>query len=623
MKTCAKILGTILLLASYSFARGVLSGNCEQGGQRLTILGAQSSTYVQASYPACTVTVYVVGSGTPTTIYVDNSGTPLSNPFVANLDGSYYFYADDGNYQINLSGLPILTPYNRYGTISGGISASVSTTPTANFIPQAYNTGLIDIGWLSRTGSGSKVFTAGAGSFLNGQGACFDSASNIVSCGFTPGAGTVTNLSVGNLSSLFTTSVGSPTSTPAITFNPSNFNANYVLAGPVSGGAGAYSARALVSLDIPNNAANTTGNAATATALATLPTPCSSGNAPTGILANGNSTGCQPVGGGGISGVLQPLVATLISGVITIACSSGSPCGATIDGTTYTYTSNMTCSAPSGSPTARIYVSNGSTDSAQGGVAGHVSIRSTLTSANPISCTGIDAPQYSQSSFPPSAIPIASVTATTPGTWDTPTNLSSIQSSNSPPIPGTGCTTFTGTPPTINCPGTGGSSNPQLLLSEGPQSASCPSTDTALPGGTYVIPGGFTIGIGDFIEVHVAVGKTGTATSPTPDIAINGTAMDDHGGFGYIITMNAAATPPYFSSFDGKISVVSSTEAILNVRQAAKYGAGTISSQGFDATGLSTITGNPTITVTGANCGSGDTMFIQHMEVWYGKAVHL
>ena len=40
-------------------------------------------------------------------------------------------------------------------------------------------------------------------------------------------------------------------------------------------------------------AINISGNAATATALAALPTPCSSGSAPTGILANGNSTGCS------------------------------------------------------------------------------------------------------------------------------------------------------------------------------------------------------------------------------------------------------------------------------------------------------------------------------------------
>ncbi len=48
-----------------------------------------------------------------------------------------------------------------------------------------------------------------------------------------------------------------------------NINANYFLAGPTAGSAGTVQYRALVSSDIPNNAANTSGNAATATALAT------------------------------------------------------------------------------------------------------------------------------------------------------------------------------------------------------------------------------------------------------------------------------------------------------------------------------------------------------------------
>jgi hypothetical protein len=55
---------------------------------------------------------------------------------------------------------------------------------------------------------------------------------------------------------------------------------------------------ALLSADIPNNAANTTGNAATATALAAAPTVCPTGQAPTGILANGNATGCAGSSGG-------------------------------------------------------------------------------------------------------------------------------------------------------------------------------------------------------------------------------------------------------------------------------------------------------------------------------------
>jgi hypothetical protein len=41
-----------------------------------------------------------------------------------------------------------------------------------------------------------------------------------------------------------------------------------------------------------------TGNAATATALASLPTLCTTGQAPTGVLANGNATGCASIASG-------------------------------------------------------------------------------------------------------------------------------------------------------------------------------------------------------------------------------------------------------------------------------------------------------------------------------------
>lgn len=54
----------------------------------------------------------------------------------------------------------------------------------------------------------------------------------------------------------------------------------------------------LLSGDIPNNAANISGNAATATALASAPTLCSTGFAPTGVLASGNATGCASIASG-------------------------------------------------------------------------------------------------------------------------------------------------------------------------------------------------------------------------------------------------------------------------------------------------------------------------------------
>ena len=52
---------------------------------------------------------------------------------------------------------------------------------------------------------------------------------------------------------------------------------------------------------------NTTGNAATATALVASPSQCSSGDAPTGVDASGNALGCAPIGGSPLwSSLLTP-----------------------------------------------------------------------------------------------------------------------------------------------------------------------------------------------------------------------------------------------------------------------------------------------------------------------------
>jgi hypothetical protein len=66
------------------------------------------------------------------------------------------------------------------------------------------------------------------------------------------GSGTLTSLSVGNLSPIFTSGVSNPTSTPSVSFSLISQSANRIFAGPASGGSVAPTFRALVAADIPS-----------------------------------------------------------------------------------------------------------------------------------------------------------------------------------------------------------------------------------------------------------------------------------------------------------------------------------------------------------------------------------
>lgn len=82
--------------------------------------------------------------------------------------------------------------------------------------------------------------------------------------GLPTGSGSVTSVSSGNLSPLFTTSVAAATTTPAISYSLTTQSANLVFAGPTSGGAAGPTFRALVATDIPALSYLTTINGITA-----------------------------------------------------------------------------------------------------------------------------------------------------------------------------------------------------------------------------------------------------------------------------------------------------------------------------------------------------------------------
>lgn len=122
MLKCKTLLRLSFLVAALACLSGQARANqnaqgwCESGAQPVVTSGLISSTQVQASFPACTVTIFVHGGGLAT-IFADNAGTPLSNPFTASSNGRWIFYAGNGRYDVQLSGAGFPSPVT-YSDIS-------------------------------------------------------------------------------------------------------------------------------------------------------------------------------------------------------------------------------------------------------------------------------------------------------------------------------------------------------------------------------------------------------------------------------------------------------------------------------------------------------------------------
>jgi hypothetical protein len=149
-------------------------------------------------------------------------------------------------------------------------------------------------------GADSSDCTTGGGS---ASVLCRDTGAAWVAVGSSGGAGAVTSVAL-SVPTGFTIS-GSPiTTSGTFTLGLSAQTANTVWAGPTTGSAAAPAFRALVAADIPDLsstyltavpdpiASDTTGNAATATALAANGANCSAGQAAAGVDASGAAEGC-------------------------------------------------------------------------------------------------------------------------------------------------------------------------------------------------------------------------------------------------------------------------------------------------------------------------------------------
>lgn len=143
------ILCSILFALSSTrlYAISAAAGFCEAGNQTVTFQGLISTTKVQRSFPSCTISVFISGTGTLATIYSDASSTPLANPFTANANGSWVFFAANGTYDVVRSGASIPTSTTSSVTVYDPASSQVLDCAAPRFI--AANFGLRTINCLA------------------------------------------------------------------------------------------------------------------------------------------------------------------------------------------------------------------------------------------------------------------------------------------------------------------------------------------------------------------------------------------------------------------------------------------------------------------------------------------
>lgn len=250
------ILPLLLLLSSTGLAQSLGRYNnwCEEGGQIVVLQGLNSVTNVQQSAPLCTVEVFLSGTNIHASLFADNSGspTPLSNPFTASTTGQFGFYATPGVF---------------YDVVTSNGSPTLPNTVTYPYV---------------------IVSTPGTGT------------------------GTVTGFSSGNLSPLFTTSVATASSTPALTFTLSNANAHQWF-GNNTGSTATPGYETIGTADLPfTYSGNTTKLMTVGTVSGTGSTLCTD--------AGGNATtvGCSGGGGGPISGSGTANTLAMWTGVSTV-----------------------------------------------------------------------------------------------------------------------------------------------------------------------------------------------------------------------------------------------------------------------------------------------------------------
>jgi hypothetical protein len=140
MKKIFVLLWVLLLSFAAHGQTQAIQGFCSVGGEKVSTSGLPSTTMVQASFPRCQVEVFLTGTTTLATIFADANNTPLSNPFTANINASWLFYAATGTgYDITMSGgipIPFPSPFTLVDVIEGGGGGGGASPVPPEFSPQ-------------------------------------------------------------------------------------------------------------------------------------------------------------------------------------------------------------------------------------------------------------------------------------------------------------------------------------------------------------------------------------------------------------------------------------------------------------------------------------------------------